>query len=250
MSTAIAEVVTEPTLAELAETANQEHEAVCAAVAAAFEHAIAVGEALAAAKRIVPWGEWAHWIDDCFEGSRVWADHYIRIAHYSDELRGLGVETIAEAERFVRGLPAVTIRKTLGLSGPRGASREVLEEAQRLRDSGASGPEIAALLGCSSTTVYKWLNPAFHDRQRLASKHRKAKLAEEAKRTQRTQRDEAARKIGGSVAESYSQIRKTLQALDRAHADQTDREIRAALGAATAKLHSAEDEIVRALGIS
>jgi hypothetical protein len=58
------------------------------------------------------------------------------------------------------------------------------------------------------------------------------------------------RKVGGSVAESYSLIRKTLQALDRAHGDATDREMRAALSAATAKLHSAEDEIVRALGVS
>jgi len=45
-------------------------------------------------------------------------------------------------------------------------------------------------------------------------------------------------------------IRKTAQVVDRAHGKVTNREVRAALSASLAKLHSAEDEIVRALGIS
>jgi hypothetical protein len=80
------------------------------------------------------------------------------------------------------------------------------------------------------------------------AKHRQKIEAAKAKR--QAERDRVMRKIGGSVAETYALIRKTAQALDRAEKEAADREVRAALRNAQAKLYNAEDAIVRALGIS
>jgi transcriptional regulator with XRE-family HTH domain len=248
--------VGQQTLAELAETANREHGAGRRLAQEALSHWMAAGDALLAARVMfmdgyadgdggrVRRGEWRRWLEANFNGSVPMATACMRFATYRDLIAAEGITTIKPAEAYLRGLPRV------GAEDDKRYGEQVRAEARRLRAQGLAQREIGRLLGVTHQTVYRWTNPdgeKLHN-ERAAAKHRQKIEAAKAKR--QAERDRVMRKIGGSVAETYALIRKTAQALDRAEKEAADREVRAALRNAQAKLYNAEDAIVRALGIS
>src|SRR5438477_89153 len=72
-------VASEPTLDELATTANEEHARAFGAGVQMLEHAIAAGRALIAAHAQVDHGEWLKWLAQHFDGSERTAQAYVRV---------------------------------------------------------------------------------------------------------------------------------------------------------------------------
>ncbi len=239
------------TLSELASEANREHDAGCVAATDALRHWIAAGERLIEARERCE-GSWGEWVDASFSGSRATAGAFIRLATYRAHLEAKDeITNVNQALKYLRGLPESAPR------GPRGgftsadADGSLAPEARRLLDAGAPQQEVAALLGVSETTVWRWRDPTRAKAKRAQeARRRRARAKRDSEIERRQARDAAMKKVGGSVADAYSMIRRTAQAVDRAHKDATDREVGAALSAALSKLHHAEDEIVRALGVA
>lgn len=84
------EIITPPSLEQLAETANREFGLATSALEASVAHAILAGEALIAAKRVVPYGEWMAWLDANWQYTAVWAGSLMRLAAYADAVRSDG----------------------------------------------------------------------------------------------------------------------------------------------------------------
>lgn len=248
MSVAVYEprTITESTLDELAAVATREHEAACEATASALEHWIAAGEALREVRDRLSWGEFGPWVDMNFQGMRGLAAACIRLAIHQDAIRSEGIQTVNRARMFIRGLPAPSAQSQMKQQ----EIGELAVEANRLREQGLSYPEIALLLGAHSGTIWRWLHPERYKlqlaKQRQARQEQKEKKEAVAQRT----RDRAVRKAGGAVAEAYSYLRKTSEALGRAEREASSQEVRAAARGALAYAYKAEDEIVQALGIS
>ena len=227
-------------LDELATTVIAEHQFVLKAATTAVNHAIRAGQALMVAKKLVPQGEWERWLEtECGLASRT-AAQYVRLATYKALIPTHVHHSQTEALLYLRGLPGID-----------GASNkpyppETKHEAHRLSTTGLYQRDIAHILGVSKSTIDRWVGQGKKgkgDRRRYREKAARKAL-------RRQERDRAMLKAGGSIGLCYSMIRKTAQALDRAHGEESDREIRLALGVAITKLHQAEDHIVRALGIS
>lgn len=233
-----------PSLDELATTANREHELCEQASASALEHAIAAGEALAAARSVVETGAWLAWLGANFEGCRSTANHYQRFHKYRDELRaGMG---IGEARDLLRGRPDVAKRGLPALP------TEVRNEAVRLvREERLPVRDVAARLDISRSTVNDWLDPkrASEKRTRFANK-RKAANAALAKVEREKAIRAAVRKAGAGLSEAYSMSARMAKVLAQAEAEATTDEARAALADATAHYHRMSDAIVLALGVS
>ena len=84
-------------LAALAETANTEHAAYVATQNAALTHAIAAGEALTGAKRLVGHGGWQAWVAaNCVFGHTT-ATNYTRIAANKQRVADMGLRTVRAA---------------------------------------------------------------------------------------------------------------------------------------------------------
>jgi transposase len=244
MAVATGEVVgPEPTLGELGATARREYEAGVAVAGEALQHWFAAGEALLQARRLVAPGEWLRWVEHNFDGQRCRAQVLMRFATYRPQIEAEGIKEIDRVSAYLRGMPD---------ANPRGRPKDDARAAEgvRLRKEGMTYRQIGELFGVAPNTVMRWNNPEKYrikGRENMARSRARRRAEIEAQR--RTVRDKAMRKVGGAVAESYALMRRTLQALDRAHSEASDREVRAALNAAIAKLHNAEDEIVRALGV-
>lgn len=232
-------------LEELGQVVRREHEAATRKGREAVEHAIRVGEALLAVKKKLGTEQtWTSWRTEHFPTSMY--QIYMRLAAYQGHLREQEPTTLPAALRLLRGLPPFDVAE-----GERGRfhSPEMATEAQELRDRGLLQREIGEVLGVSQNTVSRLLNPDLrqkHNRQN-AKARRRARLAREALRQQ--ERDRAARRLGGSVAKCYSMILKTAEAAEQARVDSENPEVKSAMSAAQAKLYSARDEIVRALGV-
>lgn len=227
-------------LTGLADTANHEYAEAERAAASALEHAILAGRALAAARRIVPPGAWQAWVETNFHGSYPTAYLFERLAAHSTKIQNAGVTTVVEARDFL-------VREGLGTGHRMKAPASVIAEAKRMAAAGMSASEISRQIGWSDTTVAKWVDPkrAQKHRETVNARRRNRKLAAAVQR--RAERDSLAARAGGGVAEAYSRTRKLAQLLDRVLAGTDGREQRAAINAALTHLHSAEDEIVRAL---
>lgn len=236
----------EPTLEELAATANQEHGFAIDAAGAALRHAIRSGEALLAARERVPNREWSRWLSDHIPFSGKAASTYMRLAHYQEYVTAGEHSSIESARLSLRWLPVVRDHKRQRVQYPPETSKQACE----LREDGATFSEITAITGCSESTVRRMVIPGEAERHR--EKVNRAAIEARSKRqaAKERRRSQAVRKIGGSVAKSYSGLRITLDEMQRAHDEAESREVKAALGAAMSKLHDAEDQIVRALGIA
>jgi hypothetical protein len=75
-----------PDLAALAATIREHHGAAAAAAGNMLDHAIAAGEALAAANSLVPHGEWSTWLRRCEINERT-ARRYMQIYNARNEIR-------------------------------------------------------------------------------------------------------------------------------------------------------------------
>jgi transposase-like protein len=138
------------TLPNLAAEANREHDLCLAAALSSVQHAIRAGEALLAAKQLVPRGQWERWVDaNCPAASRM-SRPYMRIAAYKAMLPD-NTHNAADALSFLRGLPA------FDGSGPAKHPPEVRAEAVRLVENGFSQREVAQMLGIDKKCVPRWL---------------------------------------------------------------------------------------------
>lgn len=235
---------------DLAATANHEHEQALNAANAMVRHAMNAGDALLAAKAQTAPGQWTRWLAAQFVASPETANVYMSLAHHREAIEAnTEVKSISQARRYLREIGAV--REEHGSHG-RGVyvTEAVREEARAMKREGRTYKQIADALGTHVSTVHGWCNPDTIGNRRTRQAKSKAHRREVARALRRQERDRAAAKMGGSVAEAYSMVRKTAQAVDRACEASEDREVRAALNTALTKLHAAEDAIVRALGIA
>jgi DNA-binding CsgD family transcriptional regulator len=234
-------------LADLAETINREHELVAQAVADAVVHAIAAGEALLAAKALVPYGQWEAWWKTNTNHTAWTSRLYVRLAENKDEVLRSGATSVAAARKHLVGTAAVTLAGAVG-------HRERQAEAERLRNDGKTYQEIGGVLGVSTATVRMMLNSEYAEnhrrRNRESAKRRRAALKALEERERQQHLMKTVRKAGGAMAEMYSMAERMQDVLAQAHRETENREARAALAAAGEHYRKMRDEIVRALGIS
>ena len=233
-----------PTLEELAATANREYQAGIDVAGRALQHWFAAGEALMEARMMVPPGEWLRWVSANFNGQRSRAQTLIRFATYRQQIEAEGLKEIDNVSVYLRGLPDANSR-----GRPKDDARAA--EGVRLRKAGLTFREIGDLLGVAPGTVMRWQDPERYRliaRERMARSRARQRAVRDAEKQKK--RDAAVRKEGGPLADTYSFIRRGLQSADKAHEQAKDRERRACISAAIAKMHGAEDEIIRALGVS
>jgi predicted transcriptional regulator len=221
------------TLAELAATANSEATLAFEAGTAMIQHAINAGEALLAAKRQVPRGQWEEWVADNFDRSKAVATQFMRVARH---------------KRIVIEGQATNFKGALRLLH-RGDARDTridpveVAEMKRLRKEGATYRAIADEIGVSVSKVQRTLNPA-SERRRLEKARRQTIAGRRA--LNRQKRDAAAKKAGGAISEAYAHIRKALEACERARDEAKTLDAKRAVQDATNRLYNAEDAIVKA----
>jgi transposase len=231
-------VVAEPGLTELASLANREYRNARQAAETAVRHALACGEALLAAQKLIPHGGWQEWLALNHEGSEASAARYMRIAAYRDVIETEGATSIENALGLLEDSPR------------RGRYRPLEEKALALFAEGARQTDIAQQLGVGASTVCHWVNPDVKHQQRVREREARGHAARHRRDVRQQRREAAIRKRGGSVAEAYSTIRRAAQAVGRAEEDASSRDVRSALREALSQVHHAEDAIVRALGIA
>lgn len=235
-------------LRAIADRANAEHAEALAAVRSALIHAINCGDALLEARPLVPEGRWMDWLRDNFDGSQASAQQYMRLAFYKEHILGAGEALqIKSAYTYLRGLPAIDGRARRGRRPP--PPEEQVSEARRLREAGMTYDAIGEVLAMSGKTIRIWLNPQAGKTQNQAKRREYARRKAARLALQEKERAALVKKSGGAVAESYSLLRRTAQALDRAAQEAAAREDRAAIVDALQAVHTAEDHLVRALGI-
>lgn len=224
------------TLGTLAETANREHELVLEAGTAMVAHAIKAGEALLKAKELVGHGGWERWlVENLSEHSLTTPRLYMRLARHRDQVLTAGPVSLNVAQKLLVGGSDSRI------------DQDRRDDARRLRKQGLTYQQIADELGCTRDSAFRWCNPKAEERAR-----RRHKMQSMAGRRElnRQKRDRAVRKAGGALAESYSLIRKTLEALEQAETEAKSREQRTHISSAMHRLYNAQDEIVKAVGLS
>lgn len=242
------EVLDAPTLADLAETANREHRLAGESARVALTHVLRVGEALLTARQQVEAssGDWRGWVEENWDATYSSAEQYIRVYRHRESVPP-DARNIVDALKAVVGLSAIN-------GVPTKYPEHVRAEALTMLEEGKNQREVSLALGVSIPTIQSWLHPEKFQTRRQRERDRKRLERTRRERAERAllqqERDQAVRKIGGTVAESYSMLRKTAQRVDQAKEQAEGREARLALKAALTKLHAAEDDIVRALGIS
>lgn len=233
-----------PPLDELVATANREHELFERALEPALTHGLAAGEALLMARRQALSGDWDRWLSNNFVASAASANRYMRLAAYKDELGGhFSMKTALEA---LRGLPDATRR------GPSGRySEEDRQSALRALDNGGKLVAVAASLGVSTTTVWRWRNPekGLEQRRRCAARRRQ-EAKEQATELREQEIRRAVRKAGAALAEAYSMSARMAAVLAQAEREAETPEARESLDSAIGHYHRMRDDIVRALGVS
>lgn len=233
-----------PPLDELAATANREHELFEGALEHALVHALAAGDALLKARHQIADGGWGRWLQSNFNGAHASANRYMRIATYKSELgEGFGIKSAMEA---LRGLPDAT-----SCSPGSRYTDEDRDAALRALENGATKTAVAASLGASVSTIYRWQNPeksvAYN---REAVQRWRQKQAEEAQAQRELDIRRAVRKAGAALAEAYSMSARMAAVLAQAEREAESDEAREALATAIGHYHRMRDDIVRALGVS
>lgn len=233
--TALAEIRSvESTLDELAAQANREHALAQQAGESMVRHAISAGEALLYAKGQVP-GEWLPWLRENFAGSERLGQCYMRLAQHSDVVLDHGATSL----RSGLALIAYEGRASWGMAA--------VSKARRMYSTGQyTHAQLAEEFGVSKPTMTRWL-----DRKTAQKDRARSRRDREARRALARRKDEtAARKIGGPIAEAYSLVRRTLQAVERAHGETEGGEVKTALASAMHRLYAVEDEIGKAVRLS
>jgi len=241
------ELVTTPTLDELADTIRTETALMESDLVSAVGHAIAIGGALAAARAQVSAGDWIRWLGENTTMSRQMAGRCVRLHAYQATIPTEAFEpyvssdgrtiqpTTTHAFRMLRGMPDTNPKGRPSMYGA-----DVRVEAVRLRNEGWEYRDIGELLGVSSSTAQWWSDPAAATRNAAKSKakRRQAALATKALAAQqeRDDRDRLARQQGGDISVAYGLIRKALLAADKA-----------GCADAVTALHRAEDAVAAML---
>jgi hypothetical protein len=164
----VVETPAETRLRDLAETIRREHELLVAATRAMVLHAVAVGDALLEAKRLVPAGEWTVWIEANmpYERRRSMCQNYMRLAALKDHIDP--DLSITSNLQLVRGL------EKRSSATPR-VPEEVKREALRLHATGEfTNAAIARMVGTTKESVRCWTDPEYAHRksQQLAARRR------------------------------------------------------------------------------
>lgn len=242
-----------PDLTTLAKTANDEGALVDSAVDEAFEklssgllHAIAAGEALTAAKRQVPDGEWMEWVADNIDYSIGTCGTYMRLFEYRDHLTGSSERLTAKtAAKYLVGLPKMQNFGNLKVK----LTPEAKAEIARLHGQGLTLHAISELTGFSWATVKKQVDPEYRKQCMDANRRYRQRVRAAKRALEQKERDRAARKAGGSVSSAYSLVRRALAEIDSAITEAGSPEMRSGLQAAMAAMHKAEDAIVASLQV-
>jgi len=244
-------VEVEISLEQLAEAINKSHRAAHESAWAAVSHAVEAGQALLEARQRIDSGTFEDWVSANTEMAYATANRYMRLAFYKDELptsdgltsatHGVGINA---AQKALRGLPPIP--KVFGSNGPV-ATKMDIEVAKQMRDEGRSYRDIGEALGRNETTVYYWLNPKSRQRNRDGARSRRTAEREAFKRSER---DKAVKRAGGDASHAYSHLRRCAADVQSAIDKSTDREQGAHLRTALDDLYRAEDQIMKALGIS
>lgn len=189
-------------------------------------------------------GEFRAWLEENLVISREQGQRCMRMAFYRSVIEERGATTVHAAREIMVGLPAIG----KGLREP--LKEELKSSVLALRDAGCSTREISETLGISTASAWRIVNPegaAALDRRRI---ERRQKAKEEAERREQARLQKLVRQRGGSIAEAYSLVRKLAQELDRAMEGVCDPQAKAEIRRALGRVHSAEDDIVRALKIA
>lgn len=236
------EVITGPTLAELRESVNREHEGARLHAALVLEHVIRAGEILLVARKQCPPGKWKDWTAGLDFG-HVMASHYMRVAeHKAIVLDGVGADaSLGKAIRYLRAVGASRHTE----SGVRKYSEGTRLEVERLATTGLSNRKIGLLLDVPSKSVWGILNPGKVASQNVRNRERRLakKRAAENRRYKRN-----ALALGGAISELYSIAERVQDLLAQAQRETNDPEAREALSRAGKPYRAMRDEIVRALG--
>lgn len=228
------------TLEQLADEINCELDQVARTSRLSLTHAIAAGEAILEARRHFKRGEWTSWSRENLQCSVGTAWRYQRLAQHRDLLPD-NVVSIEAADLYIR---------RQGLTADQGPRRieELRVVIADLREGGLTNAEIGARVGLSAGRVSALAAPdGARIDEVMRARATRARMARAALR--REERGKAIKKLGGTVAQCYSSLRQAADLFGRSAEATEDRDVRFALNSALAKLHAAEDELIKALGI-
>lgn len=239
------DVISEPTLEDLATVALREHQAVQVAISDALTHALLVGEALLSVRRQLSGIQWTRWISTSVPEIQLsQAQVYMRLARYREIVADAGVSNLDQAKQLLVGLPSTNHR---GRGRP--ASPEVMAQAVQLVEEGLKPKAVAAMLGVSENRVRRWTDAEAVERQQERHRRRRDRMRVQAEETRVRAARELARKRGGGIAKAYSLAEQMQDALGQAHGEADSQEARSALAVAGEHYRQMRDEIVRALGL-
>jgi DNA-binding transcriptional MerR regulator len=230
-----------PSLDDLARDVREHADLFLRAEADGLRHAIAAGDSLWQARKLVPAQQWTRWIEEKCDLSHVLANRYMRFAYYKDQLPSGA--TITEARALLCGLPAV---------GPKGRSAyatplPIRKEARELRRAGMSISAIAEYCEISWTTAKMLTDPDEEKRRKVANRERLARKRAAFKALSNQENAQLVARSGGSASRAYERIRKAAPELERALKEAAEPSIKQAFLDALGSLHKAEDAIVRAV---
>jgi hypothetical protein len=231
--------VGEMSLSEVAQAMNREWVHVRNNFERGAVHSVRVGLLLAEARRRVPRGGWQVWLGQNFDGDKSWAHRLMRVAEQYGPQILAGEMTWNDGVKLLRGISGPVS------AGAPIATPEMLVKARSMRREGLTYREIGEQLGVSTACAHDWLTES----QRKRRARRRAATA--ALKIQERERaiKRAVREASDVEGDVYSAIRIAAQKADRAVAA-LDPPKRAYYNAILTKLYEAEDESVRALGVS
>lgn len=155
--TGIVETRNEVVLRDLAVTIRREADLALQAGQSMVLHAVACGEALLAAKEIVPCGQWMAWCEENLPTgySRATCGNYMRLAGLKEHVDPAC--SITTNLQLVAGLEAPGYNKGVPRFPP-----EIKQEALRLHATGEfTQIAIAQAVGTTKHTIRAWTNPGY-----------------------------------------------------------------------------------------
>lgn len=241
------------TLDELAQAVNDSHKRVLGGLATALREAINSGEALLEAQRQLEVGSFGSWLGENCVVTLAVAMGYMRLAEFShllpEEFTNPQIvrqpngkySSTATVEKATAYLHAIGAKRATGNMRRKADYREV----RRLREEGMSKQAIGELLGISKSTVDIALMSA--ERRKEFRAQVKRRTREKARAVKAQKRLNAAKNVGGDLAEAYSLIRRCLQHVQAAYSSVPPSKARRTLQGALTHLYESEDAIGRSI---
>jgi hypothetical protein len=133
--------------------------------------AIAAGEALIEARRMIGHGGWLAWVEANLDMHMSTVNNYMRIAHHQEALAAKRITSYTVAKDWMRGWPGpFDARKP-------GYDERVRQAALAMLEAGEPQRTVADALGVSRSTVRNWQDPAEAERRRVANRERRRRNA-------------------------------------------------------------------------